>query len=227
MKNPSPAPGGRDVEAVGDLVRRAPKALTGRSRAVTTDDFELIAKEASGTLARCHAYKDPMDDPWVVRLTVLPERDLRTKEIPDAEEIGLLRAVRDYVTERCLINTQVKVEMAELVPIAVELQCRLQPGTNPSGVRERAEEWVVRFLDPYQGGVDGEGWPFGELPRAEDLQHIITEIPEIWHVEHCEVTRAANPGSPLSVSRRLDPRTVKPRQLFVLAASPTVAVEEG
>ena len=227
VNNPFPATGGRDVETVDDLVRRAPKALTGRSRAVTTDDFELIAKEASGTLARCHAYKDPMDDPWVVRLTVLPERDLRTKEIPDAEEIGLLRAVRDYVTERCLINTQVKVDMAELVSIAVELQCRLQPGTNPSGVRERAEEWVVRFLDPYEGGVDGEGWPFGELPRAEDLQHIITEIPEIRHVEHCEVTRAANPGSPLSVSRRLDPRTVKPRQLFVLAASPTVAVEEG
>ena len=226
VNNPFPATGGRDVETVEDLVRRAPKALTGRSRAVTTEDFELIAKEASGTLARCHAYKDPGDDPWVVRLTVLPERDLRTKEIPDAEEIGLLRAVRDYVSERCLINTQVKVEMAQLVGIAVELQCRLHPGTNPSGVRERAEAWVVHFLDPYVGGVDGAGWPFGELPRAEDLQHIVTDIPEIRHVEHCEVTRALPPGAPATVSRRLDPRAVKPRQLFVLAGNPTVAVDE-
>ena len=226
VNNPFPATGGRNVETVSDLVRRAPKALTGRSRAVTTEDFELIAKEASGTLARCHAYKDPSDDPWVVRLTVLPERDLRTKEIPDAEEIGLLRAVREYVSDRCLINTQVKVEMAELVPITVELQCRLHAGTNPSGVRERAERWVVQFLDPYMGGVDGNGWPFGEVPRAEDLQHIITEIPEIRHVEQCEVLKAPKPGAPASVFRRLDPRSVKPRQLFVLSGSPTVVVDE-
>jgi len=222
--NPFPASGGRDVESVDDLCRRAPKALTGRTRAVTTEDFEVIAQEASGTLARCHAFKAPEDDPWVVRLTVLPKRDPKTGEIPDAEEIGLLRAVQEYVAERCLVNTQVRVQMAELVPITVELRCLLQQQTNPSGVRERAEAWIARFLDPFTGGVSGSGWPFGEVPRSQDLQHILGEIPEIRHVEECTVLRAPTPGAPAGSQRAL-PRRGRPSQLFYLLGSPTVMVE--
>jgi len=224
VRNPFPATGGRDVESIDDLIKRAPKALTGRTRAVTTEDFEIIAREASGTLARCHAYKDAMDDPWVVRLTVLPRRDGKTGEIPDAEEIGLLRAVQEYVQDRALINTEVRVEMTELVPINVEMRCLLIPRTNPSGVRERAEQWIARFLDPFTGGVDGGGWPFGEVPRAQDLQHILKEIPEIRHVEECRVLRAPPPGAPAGYMREL-PRHGRPGQLFVLAGTPTVLVE--
>ncbi|MBJ93249.1 MAG: hypothetical protein CMP23_02105 [Rickettsiales bacterium] len=222
--NPFPATGGRDVESVEDLTRRAPKALTGRTRAVTIEDFEVIAAEASGMLARCHGFKDPEDDPWVVRLAVLPKRDPKTGEIPDAEEIGLLRAVQEYVAARCLVNTEVRVQMAELIPIHVDMRCLLQPGTNPSGVRERAEAWITRFLDPYIGGVQGTGWPFGEVPRSQDMQHILKEIAEIRHVEDCQVLRAARPGAPAGAQRSL-PRRGRPVQLFYLAGSPTVMVD--
>jgi len=218
VSNPFASTGGRDVESIDDLIKRAPKALTGRTRAVTTEDFEVIAKEASGTLARCHAYKDPGDDPWVVRLTVLPKRDQKTGEIPDAEEIGLLRVVQEYVQERALINTEVRVQMAQLVPVTVDMRCLLIPRTNPSGVRERAEAWIARFLDPFTGGGDGAGWPFGEVPRAQDLQHILKEIPEIRHVEECRVMRAPPPGAPAGYVRDL-PRHGRPGQLFVLAGT--------
>lgn len=226
VENPFASTGGRDVESVADLIKRAPRALTGRTRAVTNEDFEIVAREASGTLARCHAYKDARDDPWVVRLTVLPRRDGKTGEIPDAEEIGLLRVVQEYVQERALINTEVRVEMAEMVPITVEMRCLLIPRTNPSGVRERAEAWIVRFLDPFTGGVDGRGWPFGEVPRAQDLQHILKEVPEIRHVEECSVLRAPPPGAPAGYLRDL-PRHGRPGQLFVLSGTPTVMVDAG
>jgi len=222
--NPFPATGGRDVEETAELIARAPKVLTGRSRAVTTEDFEIIAREASGSLARCRAYSDPLDDPWVVRLTVLPRRDTKTQEIPDAEEIGLLRTVQDYVQHKALINTVVRVDMVELVPITVEMTALLKSGTNPSGVRERSEAWVTRFLDPYVGGVDGQGWPFGEVPRAEDLQHVLGEIPEIRHVSSCTILRAPPPGAPAGWARSL-PERGRPGQLFVLAGAPTVLVE--
>ncbi|GEM_PF-758825 len=225
VNNPFPATGGRDVERVDDLVKRAPRALTGRTRAVTTEDFEIIAKEASpAMLARCYAYKDPKDDPWVIRITVLPQRDDKSGEIPDAEEIGLLRAVQEYVAERCLINTQVRVQMVQLIPVTVELRCLLNPRTNPSGVRERAEEWITRFLDPYFGGVDGGGWPFGDVPRSQDLQHILKEIPEIRHVEECTVLRAPPQGSPAGYSKTL-PKKGKPGQLYILHGTPTVLVD--
>ena len=89
---------------------------------------------------------------------------------------------------------------------------------------ERAEDWITRFLDPYSGGVDGKGWPFGDVPRSQDLQHILKEIPEIRHVEECTVLRAPPLGAPAGHAKSL-PRKGKPGQLYILHGTPTVLVD--
>ena len=47
-----PASGGRDAETIEEIIRRAPSLLTSRDRAVTATDFAIIAREASGEVAR-------------------------------------------------------------------------------------------------------------------------------------------------------------------------------
>jgi hypothetical protein len=49
-------------------------------------------------------------------------------------------------------------------------------------VREQAQEWVLRFLDSYQGGLDGEGWLFGGTLYGQDFARMVTDIPEIRHI---------------------------------------------
>jgi hypothetical protein len=72
--------------------------------------------------------------------------------------------------------------------------------------------------------VDETGWPFGEVPRPQDLQHILKEVSEIRHVEECTVLRAPPLGAPAGYLREL-PRQGRPGQLFVLSGTPTVLVE--
>ena len=52
VTNLAPAYGGSDEEAIEDTLRRAPEELRIRSRAVTAEDYEFLAQEASTDLAR-------------------------------------------------------------------------------------------------------------------------------------------------------------------------------
>ena len=49
-------------------------------------------------------------------------------------------------------------------------------------VREQAQVFVRKFLDPYDGGIENKGWPFGGTLYAQDFGRIVSEISAIRHV---------------------------------------------
>ncbi len=197
VTNLLPATGGRDPEAIDDIMRRAPSILTSRDRAVTRQDFEIIAREASGEVSRAACSGD-MGLDGTVGVVILPHR--REGEIiPDP---FLATSTRDhverYLARRSLINVQPKVRLATFMPIDVSLTVRLRGNANPITVREAASIWVRRFLDPYDGGLDRSGWPFGGTLYAQDFARLVSEIFEVRHVSgvalYDRTAAAAGPG---------------------------------
>jgi hypothetical protein len=181
VTNLLPATGGRDPEAIDEIMRRAPSILTSRDRAVTRQDFEIIAREASGEVARAACSGDMALD-GTVEVIILPRR--REGEIvPDP---FLATSTRDhvekYLARRSLINVQPKVRLTTFMPVDVALTVRLRGNANPITVREAATIWVRRFLDPYDGGLDRAGWPFGGTLYAQDFARLVTSIFEVRHV---------------------------------------------
>ena len=176
-----PATGGRDAESIDEIIRRAPSLLTSRDRAVTRQDFEVIGMEASGEVARA-ACPGTMGRDGTVQVVILPHR--REGEItPDPFlSSGLRDHVERYLARRCLINIEPKVRLASFLPIDVSVTLRLRPNANQLVVREDAEWWVESFLDPYDGGIDGEGWPFGGTLYAQDFARMVSDIYEVRHV---------------------------------------------
>lgn len=176
-----PTVGGRDAEAIDEIIRRAPSILTSRDRAVTRRDFEIIAREASGEVARA-ACSSSMDEDGRVEVVILPRRR-EDERVPDPFlAAGLRDHVSRYLKRRCLINVDPVVRLAAFLPIDVSVTVRLRPNANIISVREQAESWVHAFLDPYAGGLDGEGWPFGGTLYAQDFARMVSEIPEVRHV---------------------------------------------
>jgi predicted phage baseplate assembly protein len=160
VTNLLPATGGRNAESIEEIIRRAPSVLTSRDRAVTRLDFEVIAKEASGEVARA-ACDGRMASDGEVEVVILPQR--RPGElIPDPFlSTGLKEHVQRYLAKRCLVNVTPKVRLATFQKVDVAVTVRLRPHANFILVRELAKGWVKTFLDPYEGGLDGQGWPFG------------------------------------------------------------------
>lgn len=181
VTNVLPATGGRDAESIESIIRRAPSILTSRDRAVTRADFEIIAREASGEVARA-ACVGQMDEDGQVEVVILPNRR-EGESVPDKFlSAGLRDHVSRYLKRRCLINVDPVVRLAEFMRVDVSLELRLRPNANVLQVREVAEQWVRDFLDPYAGGLDDEGWPFAGTLYAQDFARMVTDIPEVRHV---------------------------------------------
>ncbi|HHO49732.1 MAG TPA: hypothetical protein ENK18_02405 [Deltaproteobacteria bacterium] len=186
VSNPLPANAGRNAESIEEIIRRAPSVLTSRDRAVTRLDFEIIAGEASGEVARA-ACDGRMADDGEVEVVILPKRR-ETEVIPDPFlSTGLKEHVQRYLSKRCLVNVQPRVRLATFQPVDVSLTLRLRPNANFLLIREAAQEWIRRFLDPYLGGLDGQGWPFRGTLFAQDFGRMVTDLAEVRHVVEVQV----------------------------------------
>jgi hypothetical protein len=181
VHNHLPAHGGRSAESIDEIVRRAPSILTSRDRAVTRQDFEVIAEEASAEVARA-ACVGTVGADGGVELVVLPRRR-EGEQIPDPFlAAGLKEHVASYLARRCLINVRPVVRLARFQHVDVSVDLRLRPNANLIAVREAVEGWIRRFLDPYAGGLDATGWPFGATLYAQDFARLVTDIVEVRHV---------------------------------------------
>jgi predicted phage baseplate assembly protein len=198
VTNLLPATGGRDAETIDAIIRRAPSVLTSRDRAVTRSDFEVIATEASGEVARA-ACSGELGDDGQVDIVVLPRR--RDGEgVPDPFlSAGLRDHVATYLKRRCLINVSPVVQLARFMPIDVSVTLRLRQNANIVHVRESAEAWVRGFLDPYSGGLDREGWPFNGTLYAQDFARMVSDIHEVRHVVDVHMFDLTEMGSDRSV----------------------------
>jgi len=186
VTNPFAAIGGRDAESVEEILRRAPSILTSRDRAVTRQDFQIIAEEASGEVARA-ACSGKMGPDGTVEVTILAHRR-EGEDVPDPFlAAGLRDHVQSYLSRRCLINVEPIVKLASFLPIDISVTLRLRPNANLLVVREAADAWVRSFLDPYKGGLDSGGWPFGGTIYAQDFSRMVAKIPEIRHVVGVEI----------------------------------------
>jgi len=176
VTNPYPAQGGCDMETVEEAKLRAPHMLKARNRAVTVDDFEWLAKEASNSVARVKALPSTSRE-GEVTVIVAPRAssrgDLTEKPVPTVE---LLKRVRAYLNQRRLVSTVVNV----VRPSYCETSLRIEIVCSQSGasdkVKKNIDREVRRFLHPLQGWRSGKGWPFGRSLLKVDLYQVVESV---------------------------------------------------
>jgi hypothetical protein len=190
--NWEPAAGGADAESLEALRERAPRLLRHGDRAVTRDDYEDLAIQASPEVARAHCV--PLWDPTSVTVFNAPETQAKgghvtvvvlpgsasPKPIPSIE---LIRRVQAYLDACRLPDVKLHVigppylrvtVTAEVVAVSLEAASQLDA---------IVKETLARFLHPLTGGFDGRGWPWGLKPHPSSLYRCIEAIPGVDHVQ--------------------------------------------
>jgi predicted phage baseplate assembly protein len=168
--NPVAADGGTDEETLDEAKLRAPEALKSHDRAVTAEDFELLARQA-GPVARAKALPlyNPsfpgIDVPGAVSVIIVPDAASSTP-MPSP---GLLRTVCAYLDQRRLITTELYVMGPTYVPVAIAVEVVASVDADVAVVQQDVESALATFLDPLHGGSDGQGWPFGGTIYYSDL----------------------------------------------------------
>jgi phage-related baseplate assembly protein len=187
VRNYFPATGGADTESLEEAKQRAPQIFRNRYRAVTTEDYEWLAREASPAVARAHAIAaHPAEGE--VTVVIIPKSagdDPNEKLVPPPQ---LLQSVEHYLDGRRLLTTRVHVQKADFVEVSVHVAVALIPGRVSSDrVREEIERKIRNFVHPLRGGTQRSGWPFGKTLFKTDIYHLIEDVNGVEFIESCEI----------------------------------------
>ena len=195
VTNFTAAEGGKDAETLESAKARAPRVLRANTRAVSTEDFEYLALEASPELARskCISAGETTDgqgvQPGGVRLLLVPSVSESSRFIP-IEELEVPRRVREevqsYLDERRLLGTSLQIASPEYIPVAVVVQVRPKKRSVREDVATEVEKKLYQYINPVCGGADGDGWPFGRSISVPEIYAALQGIKKVDYIE--EVT---------------------------------------
>lgn len=208
--------GGRDAQSLEDAKLRAPQKLRTRTRAVTADDYEHLASQVPGVArSRClapGAQPGGRDDPrpGQVFLIVLPQIDNPQGELAP-EQLVLSAELRStllaHLQPRRVLGTALEVHQPQYTWVSVQADLRVPERSDPTlieTVKQQAQEALRRYLNPYIGGPQGEGWPFGRALNRSELYGVLQRIEHVEYVENLSVavndTNAA--GGPAGTSQQ-------------------------
>jgi predicted phage baseplate assembly protein len=197
VENRHPAAGGVDGETMDNAKLRGPLELRASGRAVTADDFEVLARDIAPDAARVAclpatangvAPSADMGVPGAVRLLVVPRvvtdgvgriafDDLRN---PPPE---LLRRISDHLDRRRLVGTRLVVEPPFYQGVTVVARVSAASDARADRVQDTALKALYAYLSPQDGGPDGKGWPFGRAVRAFDVSAVLAGVPGLAEVE--------------------------------------------
>ncbi|MEO8539201.1 MAG: putative baseplate assembly protein [bacterium] len=189
--NKAPAAGGLDPESLDAARFRAPLVIKTRDRAITAEDFEFLALEASRRVARARCIQVRTDanassvPPGTVELLIVPlvppdhARTIESLQPPPE----LLETVRQYLDERRILGTQLVVDGPAYVGVSVEASILVQRHRNSDEVRAQVADRIREYLDPLLGGPDGTGWPFGRDLYLSEMQSVVQSVPGVEYAQ--------------------------------------------
>ncbi|HTG17748.1 MAG TPA: baseplate J/gp47 family protein, partial [Blastocatellia bacterium] len=208
--NPEAAGGGSDTELIEKALERGPQVLKNRGRAITAEDFEWLAKEASQAIARAKCLSDFNDQGkyetgWVTVLIVPLSTDERPLPSPQ-----LRQRVEEYLLNRSANVASFPRHIKVIPPayVAVKVQADVYPVSLDLApqVESEAIKTLRRFLHPLSGGYYNNGWDFGRLPCLSDFYALLEAVEGVDHVDNLSLELRATTalgdftGAPVLVS---------------------------
>ncbi len=187
VANRRAATGGVDGEDIENAKLRGPISLRTRGRAVTTEDYEQIVREAAPEIARVRAVAaGEGTDAGSVRVLVVPSVGdeagrLRFEQlVPPDETLARIAARLD---ECRVVGARVLVEPPAYRGITIVARLRPRSRANPTRLQADAMAALYGYFHPIRGGPDGTGWPFGRPVQVGEVYAVLQALPGTEMVE--------------------------------------------
>jgi hypothetical protein len=203
--NPTAAGGGSDTADTEAMLTIGPRRISHGDRAVSADDFEELALEASRQVARVRCLastnltrsgegrRDPCDPaqrheaahaPGWISLIIVPN----SPDPRPCPSIELRRSVRDYLRERAPVSAaiaeRIVVRPPDYVEITIEAEIFVRSIEVASLAKSMAQTALDELLHPIRGGPDETGWDFGRPLFKSDVFATLERIALIDRVEN-------------------------------------------
>jgi predicted phage baseplate assembly protein len=180
VENRRPARGGVDGEDIENAKIRGPIRLRARGRAVTTEDYEQLARDAAPEVARVRAVAaGDGADAGSVRVLIVPsaiseQGRLRFEQLVPSPDT--LQKITDRLEESRVIGTRAIVEPPVYRGITIVARLKARPRANPTRLQEEALAALYEYFHPITGGPEGTGWPFGRPINVGEVYSVLQAL---------------------------------------------------
>lgn len=190
--NPEPSGGGCDMETLEDAVRRGPYLLRHRNRAVTAEDFEWLARQASQNIAKVKCLSNfnagEKKETGCLTVVIVPKGWKEGLAVqPEVKE-----QVEKYLMERAANSVLWPGNIRVIEPAYVEISVYAALTVNNMdalvSVEKEAVNRLNQFLDPLTGHYGGKGWEIGQLPQISVFYALLKAIRNVNYVEKVTMT---------------------------------------
>ncbi|HEX8185216.1 MAG TPA: hypothetical protein VF747_10705, partial [Blastocatellia bacterium] len=186
------AEGGDEPETISNARERISSSLKQRTRAVTREDYEEIARTTPGiAIKRAHAAIGLHPNhpcalvPGAATIFIVPDAPRPDELSEDSEEFdgtlvesafvaapmpdpGALATVRARLDEMRLVASEIFVLAPRYRRAALTIEVESDAPDN-TRLSRAIEQRLRTFFDPLIGGDNGDGWPFGEPLRPSAI----------------------------------------------------------
>jgi len=188
--------GGADAETLDGAERRIPAHFQHRDRAVTVEDYRVLAREAPGVqvarvevLPRFKPHERNGDVPGAVSVMVLPQRFTEDYAAPlPRSDRPLLEGVHGFLDDRRPLATELYVIGCEYREIGVSVAVQVREGHAREQVLTDVRLALRKYLWPLPiglGGADGPwaatatndgGYPLGRSLTDRELEVVVARV---------------------------------------------------
>jgi predicted phage baseplate assembly protein len=221
VTNPGAAHGGVDPQSVRSARAQSALEIRTRHRAVTAQDYEFLATDASPRVAR--AVRVPADEHGVT-LGILPRIDPANRRLTIEEltpEPELLEVIARHLDARKVAGCPVRLAPVRFRGVSVVVNLEAAARADAEQIGHRVRDALHTYLNPLIGGTGngaGLGWPFGRPLHQGELYAVVQAVAGVETVKILRV---------YEVDLRTNERASKPagRQI-ALAADELIASGE-
>ena len=197
---------------VDEALQQAVLALRRPQRAVTREDYEYLARQATAhdpdmeTVLRARSFArrnlETADEaardseaPGHVSVVILPAREL------DQDRLNaLLTEVRNYLEPKRVLTTRLHVTQPFFLWVTIGANIHLKqeaPEDIRAQARDRAVEKLRQYFDPWLGGgPQREGWPFGRALYLSEVYEVLEQVEGVDYVDDVHVVRMSRQAEP-------------------------------
>ncbi len=194
VTNPIAAEGGAAGETLAGALWRGPRVMRHRYRAISCEDYEDLAREASPGVAAARAIPacQPNGRPapgWVTVIIV----PLSTSPQPQPS-FELCELVQAYLAARAPASLAgLAVIGPTYLPVGVDLSFAPKNIEAAAPAMSGIAASLDAFLQPLTGGPAGAGWPFGRGVYISDLAGIVESVPGVDYVSTLQLVLHGTP----------------------------------
>ena len=180
--NPFPSEGGCDMETVDSLKSRAAGVFKSLNRAVTSDDFQWLSREASSSVGRAYCPKTKTKA-GEIRTIIIPEiasgNTYESKLIPSRE---LIRRVRKYLDDRKIVGSRIVVSGPIYRDFSIKVILEFKSNVfNSESEKQKIKENLVFYFHSLVGDK-GDGWEFGKSVTVGAILKQLEKIDSVLSV---------------------------------------------